>query len=117
MSEPSRVPQPGSAPDPATKPEWSRRGFLQGAAAGLAGLAGAATVAPVAAESLEYVTGGPLQDPPELDFIHDRREHAHRLRTDAAERHYAQPFPQQIDNVGLTELVVVVVVVVSLHLG
>lgn len=98
MSESSRAPQPGFEPEEEKKPEWSRRGFLQGAAAGLVGLAGASAALPVAAETLEYVTGGPLQDPPELDFIHDRREHAHRLRTDAAERHYAEPFPQQIDN-------------------
>lgn len=107
MSDPATRTLPAEQPDSmkpnqepgAEKNGWSRRGFLQTAAAGLVGLAGAAAApAPAEAETLESATGGPLQMPPEHGFITDRRERAHRLRIDCADRAYDLPFPEQHGN-------------------
>jgi hypothetical protein len=93
--------QPSLEPNSEKKSELSRRGFLQTAAAGLAGLAGAAALPqPAAAEvpALEIETGGPLLDPPAVNFIQDRQYRARQMRLDCAELHYNEAFPEQHHN-------------------
>ena len=87
----------GLDPEVSTPAGFSRRGFLQTAAAGLIGLSGAAAVA-AEEPAFESLTGGPLGEPPERGNVNNRREHTHQLRIEAADHHYHQPFPDLAGN-------------------
>lgn len=93
MAQTPEAQQPSLDEASAKRKALSRRGFLQTAAAGLAGLAGAAQ-ARAAGLELDYETGGPLEGPPEMGFIADRRQRSFDLRMSCATRHYDAPFPQ-----------------------